>query len=157
LRLLFYFPDGHTLFANNQVKLDLRGIESNFTLSSQLIASLDDVGYMSNQSEVSSTFLPGFSSFDIVFTDAALFGVTLRSNDNRFQEGFTVALSSLFSYGFLNTAVGNQATHCMKVYGAKRVYAGNLVIYDAQCPQEYVTIGKALKIPEDKLIAMNTP
>lgn len=154
LRLLFYFPDGHTLFANNQVKLDLRSLESNFAFSSQLIASLDDVSYLGNQSEVSSVFLPGYS-FDVVFTDVALYGVTLRSNDNRFQEGFTVALNSLFSYGFLNTAVGNQATHCMKVYGAKRVYAGNLAVYDADCPAEYVVIGKAIFIPEEKLAAAN--
>ena len=150
LRLLFYLPDGRTLFANNQVKLDLRDLAVNFTLSSQLIASLDDLSYLGNQSEVASVFLPGYS-LDLVLTDAALFGVTLRSSDNRFQEGFTVALNSLFSYGLLNSAVGNQATHCMNVYGAKRVYAGNLVAFDAQCPQGYIEIGNALFLPTDKL------
>jgi len=155
LRALFYFPDGHTLFANNQVKLDQRSIENTFAFGSQLLASLDDVSYNGNQSEITSTFLPGFS-VDIVWTDVALFGATLRSNDNRFQEGFTITFNSLFSYGFLNTAVSNQATHCMMVYGARREYSGNLVVYDAECAQDYLSIGRLIKIPEYKLMEATT-
>jgi hypothetical protein len=49
-----YMPSGTVMFSNNQVLLDLRNPDFNFSFSSQLIASLDDVAYCSNQSECSS-------------------------------------------------------------------------------------------------------
>lgn len=120
---LLYIPSGNVLFANNQTTLDLRALEINLALSSQFIASLDDVSYVGNQSECTSLL-------DIVLANTVIYAVTIRTNDNRFQEGFTQALYSLFSYGFMNTAATNQATHCLHVLGnpSYRVFAGNTVL-----------------------------
>ncbi len=123
-----YLPSGNVLFSNNQTTLDLRAPEPNYTLSSQFIASLDDVSYVGNQSECSS-----FN--DLVISNTVIFGVTVRTNDNRFQEGITMARYSLFSYGLMNTCATNQATHCLHVLGnpSFRVYGGNKVLMDANC------------------------
>ena len=131
----FYFPSGTVLFANNQVLLDLRNLEPNFSLSSQLIASLDDVTYGNNQSECSSLI-------DVLATDTVIYAITQRCNDNRFQEGFTITGTSLISFGFMNTAIGNQATHCLQVFGQKNFVKtlGNTVLFRASC-QEF---GKAI-------------
>jgi hypothetical protein len=130
-----YMPSGTVMFSNNQVLLDLRNPDFNFSLSSQLIASLDDVAYCNNQSECSSLG-------DILVTDAAIFGVTQRCNDNRFQEGFTLTVNSLFSYGFMNTAMGNQATHCLQVLGNFNFVTtiGNNVLLTTGCPERELLI-----------------
>ncbi len=132
-----YMPSGTVMFSNNQVLLDLRNPDFNFSLSSQLIASLDDVAYCNNQSECSSLI-------DVLFTDAAIIAVTQRCNDNRFQEGFTLTLNSLFSYGFMNTAMGNQATHCLQVLGNINFVTkiGNNVLLTAGCPERELIIVK---------------
>ena len=109
LRLL-YLPSGNVMYTGNQTTLDLQDETIEFAFSAQTIASLDDVAYNSNQSEVRSLL-------DLLFTDVALIGATVRANDNRFQEGFTVTLNSLMSVGFMNLAATNQATHCIQVFG----------------------------------------
>ncbi len=128
LRSALYLPSGNVLFSNNQTTLDLRAPEPNYTLSSQFIASLDDVSYIGNQSECSSFI-------DLVISNAVIFGVTVRTNDNRFQEGITKARYSLFSYGLMNTCATNQATHCLHVLGNPgfRVYADNKVLMNTNC------------------------
>jgi hypothetical protein len=121
---LLYMPSGNVLFANNQATLDLRSPEIKFALSSQLIASLDDVSYVGNQSECTSVL-------DIVIANAVIYAVTIRTNDNRFQEGITQALYSLFSYGFMNTCTTNQATHCLHVFPADLpygIFSGNIIL-----------------------------
>jgi hypothetical protein len=137
-----YFPSGNILFSNNQTTLDLRAPEINFALSSQFIASLDDVSYVGNQSECTSLL-------DIVLSNTVIYAVTVRTNDNRFQEGITWAFYSLLSYGFMNTATTNQATHCLQVLGnpAYRVSTGNTVLISFNCKgssewlQKYFRIG----------------
>ncbi len=150
IQRILYLPSGNVLFANNQTTLDLRSLDMNFAFSSQLIASLDDVAYTSNQSECTSFI-------DFLYTNAAIFGVSIRSNDNRFQEGFTMALNSLFSYGFVNTAASNQATHCLQVYGAKKVYdpSDNIVIDPTGCAKWLKVVGRHLVDPEYKLQKMH--
>jgi hypothetical protein len=150
IQRILYLPSGNVLFANNQTTLDLRSVEPNFAFSSQLIASLDDVAYTSNQSECTSFV-------DFLYTDAAIVGVSIRSNDNRFQEGFTIALNSLFSFGFLNTAASNQATHCLQVYGAKTVYdpLDNIVIDPSGCPEWLEIVGQHLAVPQYKSMAVD--
>ena len=133
LQRILYLPSGNVLFGNNQTTLDLRNMEINFALSSQLIASLDDVAYNSNQSECTSLI-------DFVFTNTAIWAVTIRTNDNRFQEGVTQALYSLFSYGLMNTAATNQATHCLHVLGHPSftvVNKDNIVLFSADCTRNY--------------------
>ncbi len=139
IQRILYLPSGNVLFANNQTTLDLRSMDLNFSFSSQLIASLDDIAYTSNQSECTSFV-------DYLYTDVAIVGVSIRSNDNRFQEGFTIALNSLFSFGFMNTAASNQATHCLQVYGARTVYdpADNIVLDPTGCPEWLKIVGQHL-------------
>lgn len=133
IRKILYLPSGNVLFANNQTTLDLRTEEVNIAFSSQAIASLDDIAYNSNQSYCDS-FL------DVVLIDTALFAVSVRSNDNRFQEGISVTFYSLFSYGFMNTATGNQATHCLQVLGSKVTEDDNQVLLTFNCREDGVQL-----------------
>ena len=137
-----YMPSGTVMFSNNQVLLDLRTPDVNFSLSSQLIASLDDVAYCNNQSECSSLV-------DFLFTDAAIVAVTQRCNDNRFQEGFTLTGISLFSYGFMNIAMGNQATHCLLVFDNSGfgTTIGNNVLLTTGCPENRLLIAEKYGVP----------
>jgi parallel beta-helix repeat protein len=145
LRLL-YLPSGTVLFANNQVSLDLRSPEKSIAFSSQLIASLDDIAYTSNQAECNSRE-------DFIVTNVALFGITIRSNDNRFQEGITIALYSLFSYGYMNIAASNQSTHCLIVLGNPALTvlgADNRVLFNPpnnSCKDSLQSWQKILNIP----------
>jgi hypothetical protein len=138
---LLYLPGGNVLFANNQTTLDMRHKDINFAFSAQLIASLDDVAYNNNQSDVRSLF-------DILLTDVGILGATVRSNDNRFQEGITVTISSLFSYGFMNTAATNQATHCLFVFGGPgfTLNVANHILYKIGCPEKTIAIGDYLHV-----------
>ncbi len=92
---------------------------------------------------------------DFVIIDAAIFGVTIRSNDNRFQEGLTQALYSLFSYGIMNTASNNQATHCLHILGnpAFTVDDNNRVLYSAGCDEANKEIRERINVP--KMVATN--
>jgi hypothetical protein len=119
-----YLPSGNVMYTGNQTTLDLQDEVINLAFSAQAIVSLDDVAYNSNQSEVRSLF-------DILLTDVALIGATVRANDNRFQEGFTIALNSMISVGFMNMAATNQATHCIQVFGPPAFTAapGNIILY----------------------------
>jgi hypothetical protein len=145
---LLYLPSGNVIFADNQITLDLRAPEVSGTISSQLIASLDDVAYNSNQSECTSLL-------DFVIIDAAIFGVTIRSNDNRFQEGLTQARYSLFSYGIMNTASNNQATHCLHILGnpAFTVDDNNRILYSTGCDEANKRIRERINVP--KMVATN--
>ena len=119
-----YLPSGNVMYTGNQTTLDLQDEVINLAFSAQTIVSLDDVAYNSNQTEVRSLF-------DILLTDVALIGATVRANDNRFQEGFTITLNSLMSVGFMNMAATNQATHCIQVFGPPAFTAapGNSILY----------------------------
>ena len=136
---ILYLPGGNVLFANNQTTLDLRQKDINFAVSAQMIASLDDIAYTSNQSECTSLL-------DFLYTDVALFGVTIRANDNRFQEGVTATLNSLFSFGFMNMASTNQATHCLQVFGvpAFTQAPANSVLYQIGCRDKSIKVGDHL-------------
>jgi len=129
VRQLLYLPSGLVLFANNQVTLDLRTDDINLAFSSILIASLDDVAFNSNQSNCNSFI-------DVILFDTVLFAVTVRSNDNRFQEGISMTFYSLFSYGFMNTATGNQSTHCLHVLGGLVAEADNRVLLPFNCRED---------------------
>jgi len=132
---LQYLPNGKVMFAANQTTLDMRSPLRNLCLSSQLIASLDDVGFNTNQSECTALLaVEGKQfTFDLVLINTILFGVTVRSNDNRFSDGLTLTLFSLASFGFMNTATGNQSTHCILPIGLKKAVNSNLVFDDDLC------------------------
>lgn len=124
IQMLVYFPTGSVLFSNNRTTLDLRSKEMDFVISSQSIFSLDDISYTGNQSECNSLL-------DVVLTDVFTIGNTIRTNDNRFQEGLTLAFYSLLSIALMmNTWVGNQASNCITALGiAKETMGNNLVLY----------------------------
>lgn len=136
-----YLPGGNVLYSGNQTTLDLQSPQVDFAFSAQAIASLDDIAYTTNQSDCRSLF-------DRLFTDVALLGVTIRSNDNRFQEGFSMTSNSLFSFGFMNTATTNQATHCILPYASPQflVEGGNKELLSVGCPQTAGLIGERIAI-----------
>jgi len=87
----------------------------------------------------------------------ALWGVTIRANDNRFQEGLTVTLNSLFSFGFMNMASTNQATQCLQVFGAPAFTPAlaNSVLYQIGCQDKTTMVGEHLAVPPLKMAAVN--
>jgi hypothetical protein len=136
-----YLPNGKVMFTGNQTTLDLRDpLNSDFGLSSQLIMSLDDVGFSGNQSECAGFFSldpqsTGGVTLDIVLINTILFAVSVRANDNRFTDGLALTFYSLMSYGYMNTAIGNQATHCLIVLG-NMVNKWNLILISNLCKDD---------------------
>jgi Family of unknown function (DUF6519) len=108
-----YLANGNVLFSDNQCVLDLIETGSSLALSSILIFSLDDVSFQNNQCDANL-----FDDF--ILTQAILFGVSLRVNDNRFKEGIRNAFYSAVTLGIMNTTTDNQATHCLLVRGWKQ-------------------------------------
>ena len=143
IQQILYLPTGSILCANNQVVLDLRSEHLNVALSSQMLASLDDVAYNGNQAECNSFI-------DFVIADVALFAVTIRSNDNRFQEGVTFTAYSLLSFGLMNTATGNQATHCLQVLGSPpfTIEEHNRVLFTFGCEEANQGLQEVLAVPQ---------
>lgn len=145
---ILYLPNGNVLFANNQVSLDLRDDEIQGAWSSQAFHSLDDVAYVSNQSECTS-FL------DRIITNVDIKAFTIRTSDNRFQEGFTMADCSLISYGMMNTCATNQATHCLFTYPNSPPFGmkgANIVLYNQNCDEFDLKIRGTLKVPKRTVI-----
>lgn len=130
-----YLPNGKVMFTANQTTLDMQSPLKNLCLSSQMIASLDDVAFNTNQSECTALLAIGKkkSTFDMVLVNTILFGVTVRSNDNRLSDGLTFTVYSLASFGFMNTATGNQSTHCILPIGLKKAVNSNLVFDSTFC------------------------
>jgi len=151
-QLFQYLPGGQVMFANNQVTLDLRSPEMSIAISSQAIVSLDDVAYNNNQAECTGFISVRQQTLDIVLTDVFLAAYSVRSNDNRFQEGFTLALYSLISLGFMNTALGNQSSYCLLVYGSLSpppaiFNSSNMVLDSTRCRNDYSQLGQAMVFP----------
>jgi hypothetical protein len=133
---LQHLPAGQVLYADNQTTLNLLTAGFERALSSQLLVSMDDVSYIGNQSEC-------ISYLDVVFVDAGLVGATVRTCNNRFQSGFTLMWYSLISFGFMNTTMGNQATHCLITLGLPQFLqdTANTVAIGANCPDYLKQIG----------------
>jgi hypothetical protein len=128
-----YLPGGRVMFANNQVSylISLLNTGGKVMLDAQLIASLDDIAYINNQSEITGFWAKGFPPADITFADTTLLGVSVRSNDNRWQEGLSMVFASLFSGAAVNTCADNQATHPLLAIGPTNRTAidNNIVLY----------------------------
>jgi hypothetical protein len=100
--------NGQVLFSDNQVNLDLLGVGSEFSVSSILIITLDDVGFHDNQCEANLYLFN-----DIILSHALIFGMSTRMTGNRFKEGFLSAFFSAVTLAFFaNTTSLNQGTHC---------------------------------------------
>ncbi|HMH22228.1 MAG TPA: DUF6519 domain-containing protein [Puia sp.] len=149
LRILEYLPSGKVMFSDNQGTLDMRSDTKTVCLSSILIASLDDIAFNSNQSECAGfiSLLKGNTTLDIVLVNTVLAGASVRSNDNRFMDGLTLTLYSLFSLGFMNTAVGNQATRCLMAFGTLHSVHNNVVFINNPCAGQKAGLMAALGIP----------
>ncbi|MEL6655221.1 MAG: right-handed parallel beta-helix repeat-containing protein [Bacteroidota bacterium] len=132
LLLLQYLPSGSVMFANNQTTLDMRNLEIDLALSAQAIVSLDDISYTANQSECKGvTVITGNENIpvlalDYLVTNVALVGMTVRTADSRFQEGFTQAFFSLISIAYANTTTGNQSSNCLFTAGSEEVFQNNI-------------------------------
>ncbi len=130
------FPSGKTLFTANQVMLDLRGITQSKTMSSVMIFTLDDLGFSNNQSECATLVAhTGSPDTDKVLYNTYLFGVSLRANDNRFTDGYTIVWFSLRAYGIVVSVTDNQASHCLSINGNPLYLKKdpNTVIFPAHC------------------------
>ena len=104
-----YLANGNVLFCDNQCVLDLLANPFGIAVSSVAVATLDDVGFHSNQCDCSLVL-------DYVLTNILLFGFSCRMSDNRLKEGLLNANLSGFTFGlFMNTATDNQSTHCLQV------------------------------------------
>ncbi|MCF6407768.1 right-handed parallel beta-helix repeat-containing protein [Chitinophaga filiformis] len=147
LKAYEYLPNGKVMFSDNQTTLDLRSTANELAASANMIVSLDDIGFTSNQSECAAFLMTEPASFDIVLLNTYLIGFTIRSNDNRFADGFTFTAYSLLSYGNMNTCSGNQATHCLHVLGNKRIFQGNIILVNTNCPDTTKAIGNSLAVP----------
>ena len=147
-KALQYLPNGKVMFSSNQTTLDVRQPTNNLSLSSQLIASLDDVAFNTNQTECAGylSLIKEELTFDIVLFNTVLFGLSVRSNDNRFSDGLTLTLYSLLSYGYMNTATGNQSTHCLQVLGTLREKNSNLVIADDLCSEKEAQVANSMGV-----------
>lgn len=119
-----YLKSGNVLFSNNQCSLDLLEAGLSFALSSVLIFSLDDVAFNNNECDCNL-----FDDF--LLTDAFLFGITLRANDNRFREGLLNAALSAITLGLINITTDNESTHCLMVAGWQKLRRHNLVLVSA--------------------------
>lgn len=105
---------GNVMVNDNQIVCDLLGTPVyNYILSSVLIFSLDDIGFQNNQCDCNLDLISGY---DLVLFPVFMLGLSVRMSDNRMKEGLFNAPISAFSWGlFMNSATGNQATHCLLV------------------------------------------
>lgn len=124
---------GKTLVGENQITLDVIEQPFAFGLTSILIFTLDDLGMVDNQCEISSTNV-------FYFIDAFLLGGSVRANDNRFSETWMHTWLSAWSIGgTMNTTTDNQSTHCMLAHSflpGMRIFKDNLSLITAFCPNE---------------------
>ena len=124
---------GNVLFSDNQCVCDLLGTSVfNFILSSVFIMSLDDIGFHNNQCDCNLDLISGY---DFVLFPVFLLGLSVRMSDNRLKEGLFNAIISAFSWGlFMNTALANQATHCLLIRQAVipncRIKEYNIILLD---------------------------
>lgn len=94
-------PGGETLFNDNYIRLGL----DNRSLTSQVLASLDDLGYSANTAAVYRG--------DPFFANAIVVGDTVRATASRLREDVNRTLS-LMTLGIrMNMTSLNQADHCI--------------------------------------------
>ena len=120
------FPDGRTLFHGNQVTLEILQNAPRFVPSCAALVSFDDVSIQDNQ--VLTQIIGG-----AVFASVAALGITVRAGDNRIHELPNQALASYLSQAVLNSATGNQGTHCIVVRGAQVIDDNNQEAITTHC------------------------
>lgn len=153
LLTLAFLPNGNVMFSGNQTMFDTRlgTKKDNFAFSSQLIFSLDDVAFSTNQSECASVWTLDRQNANTILINTVLFAASARSNDNRFLDGFGTKVSfSLFSFGHMNTAIGNEASNCLIVLGKNQTlipYTSlNVVLNNGSCDDNAAYIKKVFSM-----------
>ena len=128
--LIRELASGKTLLCENQITLDIPNDPFNFGISSIVVASLDDVGFTDNQTEITTTN-------EFFFVDALIAGGSVRVADNRLSETWAHNFFSGWSIGGMNTTVDNQSTHCLLAQSLfnLRVFKDNLALVEAFCPE----------------------
>ena len=102
-------PSGNTLFAENQVMLDVQETErGGLLVSTTTLLSLDDVGVTGNE------FVARLNG-QVLLTDLLGAAWSLRVTSNRMTESLLGAFSSALALGLFATAALNQSTHCIIV------------------------------------------
>lgn len=123
---------GKVLVSENQVTLDLIDEPFDFGISSIFVFTLDDLGMVDNQCEVSTTNV-------FFYAQAFVFAGSVRVADNRFSESWMHAAYSGVSVGLMNTTTDNQATHCLLALALlpnMLMFKDNLALIRAFCPNE---------------------
>ncbi|MGB7202811.1 MAG: DUF6519 domain-containing protein [Pyrinomonadaceae bacterium] len=116
---------GFILFADNQCKLRRHGREMQIALSSVLIAGVSDLGFHNNQD---SCDLTDDDADDLLITNAALVGGTLRTTANWFKETLDHVAYSAMTFGLMNATTDNESVHCLYVKGNLFLDRHNLVL-----------------------------
>ena len=124
---------GNVLFNDNQTWVD----PANQSPVSQMIVSLDDIGFDGNQSD---------NLNDGLIFNTVLWGTTLRATDSRFKEvldgGEDSSCVSLYTLSEgMNNTTNNQGHHCIfalnlgtqPVFPDPVIAEGNQVLDDRQC------------------------
>lgn len=96
-------PGGETLFNDNYVRLD----QANRSITAQLLASLDDLGFAANTSSVYRT--------DPFFANSIIVGDSLRATSSRLREDANRTVSLLTLALRANVTALNQGDHCILV------------------------------------------
>jgi hypothetical protein len=124
------FPDGRTLFSDNQVTFTAAFDEKRRTLISAIaFFSLDDVSLQDNQVAIQ------LSNGRVITTGFAL-ALTLRASGNNFSEPLSDAVLSYLSWAQMNILAGNEAIHCLIALGTKATEGNNLTfVPDDLCKQ----------------------
>ncbi|MCZ6711533.1 MAG: right-handed parallel beta-helix repeat-containing protein, partial [Gammaproteobacteria bacterium] len=133
-------PGGITLFNSNQLRLGPQA--TSFT--SQIIWTLDDLGFDGNQSVALPTGIP-------LFVNTLLIGQTLRATDSRFKESPRTAnqgkISLLSANSLLNNTNDNHGDHCIFAFpipgGRTPIMTGNQVVDATFCD----TVGSTIAGP----------
>jgi uncharacterized protein DUF6519 len=128
-RLPAVLTGGDVLFHDNQIKLDLLEQTVVAVTSSILLVTFDDLSFDGNQCEVEQ-------DRDLVATNLFALAWSLRASGNRFEEsliahnGIVNGISAL-GIATLGTMTGNQASHCLFLAAALRVFTGNIELIRA--------------------------
>jgi hypothetical protein len=133
-------PDGRVVFHSNQVTLRVAKPTEPLVYNAVAIISFDDISLQDNQvsSEISGqgTLTLDKNSYTVppLLIDVFTLAPTVRASGNRFTE---LPLGALFSYGalgWLNSATGNQTTHCLLIQGGQVINTPNQILIDTFCP-----------------------
>ncbi len=133
---------GQTQYRGNQARLDLTRLESELVFANIAIVSLDDTVIAGNQTEGALAVRMGkaggetirpIAQFqaDLMFADLFNLAVTTRQSHNGLMSTPLLTMFSIFSLGFFNHCVDNQATSCIKAEGVspKSKKRDNAVIF----------------------------